>query len=353
MKNINLISYWDNAASTKVDKRVIEAMLPYFDEFYGNPSSSHHFGSISKSAIDEARENVSSLINANVNEIIFTSGATESINLAIKGYVEENYGAGNHIITVKSEHKAVLETCEYLEKRGVIITYLDVDENGQISLDELKGFISSNTLLIAVMYVNNEVGVIQPIKEIGQIAKENSIAFFCDATQAIGKLNIDVIEDNIDMLAFSGHKIYGPKGIGVLYKRNEISISPLIHGGNQEFGFRAGTSNTPLIVGIGMASLLAKNEMRVRQEDAKNKRKDIIDYFIDNKIGTLPQWEKFQITNILNIELISINSIDFINSQIDKIAVSNGSACNSGLTEGSHVFRLLSKRPDFIIRISF
>jgi len=347
------VIYWDNAASTMVDKRVVESMLPYFSELYGNSSSSHQYGSLAKSAIDEARENVSNLINAKSNEIIFTSGATESINLAIKGYVEENYEAGNHIITVKSEHKAVLESCEYLEKRGISVTYLDVDENGHISLDELKKSISSNTLLISVMYVNNEVGVIQPIKEIGQIARENSVAFFCDATQAIGKLNVDVIEDNIDMLAFSGHKIYGPKGIGVLYKQKDISISPLIHGGNQEYGLRAGTSNTPLIVGIGKASLIAKSEIQYHKESAIEKRKEVIKYFIDNNIGILPKWEKFQIPNILNIELKSYNSIDFINSQIEKMAISNGSACSSGLIEVSHVFRLLSKHPENIIRISF
>jgi cysteine desulfurase len=347
------VIYWDNAASTMVDERVVEAMLPYFSEFYGNSSSSHQYGSLAKAAINEARENVSNLINSKSNEIIFTSGATESINLALKGYVEENYEAGNHIITVKSEHKAVLETCEYLEKRGISVTYLDVDENGHISLDELKKSIRSNTLLIAVMYVNNEVGVIQPVKEIGQIARENSVAFFCDATQAIGKLDVDVIQDNIDMLAFSGHKIYGPKGIGVLYKRNDISISPLIHGGNQEYGLRAGTSNTPLIVGIGKASLLAKNEIQSRKESSIEKRNEVIKYFIDNNIGMLPKWEKFQIPNILNIELKSVNSIDFINSQIEKMAISNGSACNSALVEVSHVFRLLSKHPENIIRISF
>lgn len=347
------VVYWDNAASTMVDERVVESMLPYFREFYGNSSSSHQYGSLAKVAINEARENVSNLINSKSNEIIFTSGATESINLALKGYVEENYEAGNHIITVKSEHKAVLETCEYLEKRGISVTYLDVDENGLISLDELKKSIRSNTLLIAVMYVNNEVGVIQPVKEIGQIARENSVAFFCDATQAVGKLDVDVIQDNIDMLAFSGHKIYGPKGIGVLYKRNDISISPLIHGGNQEYGLRAGTSNTPLIVGIGKASLLAKNEIQSRKESSIEKRNEVIKYFIDNNIGVLPKWEKFQIPNILNIELKSVNSIDFINSQIEKMAISNGSACNSALVEVSYVFRLLSKHPENIIRISF
>ncbi len=347
------IIYWDNAATTKVDQRVVDVMLPYFTQFYGNPSSNHQFGEAAKDAIENARTQVAKLINSDQKEIIFTSGATESINMALKGYVEANYLKGNHIITVKTEHKAVLATCEYLEERGIEITYLGVDKNGQISLDELQKAIKPSTLLISVMYVNNEIGVTQPIQQIGEISKKHSIAFFCDATQAIGKLNVDVFRDNIDMLAFSSHKIYGPKGIGVLYKRNHISIKPLIHGGNQEFGLRAGTINTPLIVGIGQASLLAKNEIQTRNESVTKKRNDAIEYFIKNKIGILPPWEKFQIPNILNIELISTNSVDFINSQIENMAISNGSACNSGIFEVSHVFSLLSNYPENIIRISF
>jgi cysteine desulfurase len=243
------VVYWDNAATTKVDQRVLDSMIPYFTEFYGNASSSHKFGKISEDAVEEARNQISRLINSEPNEIIFTSGATESINLGIKGFVEANIHKGNHIITVKTEHKAVLATCEYLEQRGIEVTYLNVDHNGLISLEELKSSIKPNTILISVMYVNNEIGVIQPIKKIGQIAQENSIAFFCDATQAIGKIKVDVEYDNIDMLAFSGHKINAPKGIGALYKRKQIEISPILHGGSQELGLRAGTLNTPLIVG--------------------------------------------------------------------------------------------------------
>jgi cysteine desulfurase len=345
--------YWDNAATTKVDQRVLDAMLPYFTHYYGNASSNHQFGKIAKDAIEKARGQVAKLINAEEKEIIFTSGATESINMALKGYVEANYQKGNHIITVKTEHKAVLATCEYLEERGIEVTYLGVDNNGLISLEELEDAIKPSTLLISIMYVNNEIGVIQPISEIGKIAKKHSIAFFCDATQAIGKLNVDVFQDNIDMLAFSSHKIYGPKGIGVLYKRNHISIKPIIHGGNQEFGLRAGTINTPLIVGIGQASLLAKNEIQTRNKSITKKRNDAIEYFIKNNIGILPPWEKFQIPNILNIELTSINSVDFINTQIENMAISNGSACNSGIFEISYVFSLLSNYPENIIRISF
>lgn len=245
------INYYDNASTRKVDSRVLEAMLPYFSEIYGNASSNHDFGKLVKNAIELSRKQVAELINSSESEIIFTSGATESINMALKGYLDSNYSKGNHIITVKTEHKAVLETCNYLEERGVEVTYLNVDKNGLISLDELQRAIRPDTLLICVMYVNNETGVIQPIREIGLLAKENDIAFFCDATQAVGKIVVDVEKDVIDMLCFSGHKLNGPKGIGVLYKRKDIKLTPLMHGGGQENGLRAGNYNTPLIVGLG------------------------------------------------------------------------------------------------------
>ena len=221
-----LIHYFDNASTTKVDSRVLEAMLPYFSEIYGNASSNHDFGKMAKQAIELARKQVAELINAKENEIIFTSGATESINLAIKGFVESNFEKGNHIITVKTEHKAVLATCEYLETKGVEVTYLDVDKDGLISINDLKEGIRNDTFLICIMYVNNETGIIQPINEIGSIAKENNIPFFCDATQAVGKIKVDVLENNIDMLCFSGHKLNAPKGVGVLYKNKNIDLTP-------------------------------------------------------------------------------------------------------------------------------
>ena len=238
-------------------------MLPYFTDFYGNASSNHTFGKKAKEAIEKSRVQVSNLINCNNKEIIFTSGATESINLGVKGYVEANSDKGNHIITVKTEHKAVLATCEYLESKGYEVTYLDVDNNGLINLKELTSSITNNTLLICVMYVNNEIGVIQPIQEIGKIARENNIAFLCDATQAVGKIVVDVEEDNIDMLCFSAHKLKGPKGIGVLYKKASIKLTPLLHGGGQERGLRGGTYNTPLIVGLGKACELALSEFKI------------------------------------------------------------------------------------------
>jgi cysteine desulfurase len=255
------INYFDNASTTKIDSRVLEAMLPYFSEIYGNASSNHDFGKESKQAIDLSRKQVSELINCNESEIIFTSGATESINFAIKGFVESNFEKGNHIITVKTEHKAVLATCEYLETKGVEVTYLDVDKDGLISINDLKKAIQNNTFLICIMYVNNETGIIQPIKEIGSIAKENNIPFFCDATQAVGKIKVDVLENNIDLLCFSGHKLNAPKGVGVLYKNKNIVLTPLFHGGGQENGLRAGTYNTPIIVGLGKACEIVINEL--------------------------------------------------------------------------------------------
>ena len=286
------INYFDNASTTSVDSRVLEAMLPYFSEIYGNASSNHEFGKKSKQAIEISRKEVSKLINCDKGEIIFTSGATESINFALKGYVESNFEKGNHIITVKTEHKAVLATCEYLETKGVEVTYLDVDRDGLISMNELKAAIRKDTLLICIMYVNNETGIIQPVKEIGSIAMENNIPFLCDATQAVGKIKVDILENNIDLLCFSGHKLNAPKGVGVLYKHKNILLTPLFHGGGQENSLRAGTYNTPLIVGIGKACEIAINELEENSNIIETKSKLLIQelsekrnkMFIDYKI---------------------------------------------------------------------
>ena len=232
------INYFDTASTTKVDSRVLEAMLPYFSEIYGNASSNHDFGKKSKQAIELSRKQVSELNNSNQNEVIFTSGATESINLALKGYVESNFEKGNHIITVKTEHKAVLSTCEYVETKGIEVTYLDVDANGLISIDDLKKTIRKDTILICIMFVNNETGVINPIKEIGFITKENNVVVIYDATQAAGKIEVE--DNNIDLLCFSGHKLNAPEGVGVLYKNKNIELTPLFHDGGQENGLRAG-----------------------------------------------------------------------------------------------------------------
>lgn len=334
------INYFDTASTTKVDSRVLEAMLPYFKEIYGNASSNHIFGKTAKKAIELARKQVSELINANENEIIFTSGATESINLALKGFVEANYDKGNHIITVKTEHKAVLSTCEYLETKGVEVTYLDVDNNGLISIDDLKKAIRKDTILICIMFVNNETGVIQPINEIGLIAKESEIIFFSDATQAVGKIWVDVEKDNIDMLCFSGHKLNAPKGVGILLKKRNIELTPLIHGGSQENGLRAGTYNTPLIVGLGKACEIALQDLD-NVEDYINK----LNYYLIQELKKLNGAmiignEKYKVSNIVNVMIPDLNSTIIIAKETG-FALSNGSACTSEIIESSHVLKAM------------
>lgn len=352
MTNNNL-NYFDSASTTKVDDRVVAEMLPYFTEYFGNASSNHSYGKKAKDAIENARIQVSKIINCDSNQITFTSGATESINLGIKGYVEANPEKGNHIITVKTEHKAVLATCEYLETKGYEVTYLDVDENGLLNLEELANSVSENTLLICVMYVNNEIGVIQPIKEIGHIARDKNIAFFCDATQAVGKVDVDVEEDHIDMLCFSGHKLNGPKGVGVLYKRKDIELTPLLHGGGQEYGLRSGTYNTPLIVGLGKACELASDEFTENIEKLTNRKEEVVAHYEQNSIGKenfkdvkkAPHIISLTIDDFESEEYLMINSKDFI--------ASTGSACNEEVIEISHVLKATGiKNNNKVIRIS-
>jgi cysteine desulfurase len=349
----NNLNYFDNASTTKVDDRVVAEMLPYFTEYFGNASSNHSYGKKAKDAIENARIQVSNIINCDSNQITFTSGATESINLGIKGYVEANPEKGNHIITVKTEHKAVLATCEYLETKGYEVTYLDVDENGLLNLEELANSVSENTLLICVMYVNNEIGVIQPIKEIGHIARDKNIAFFCDATQAVGKVDVDVEEDHIDMLCFSGHKLNGPKGVGVLYKRKDIELTPLLHGGGQEYGLRSGTYNTPLIVGLGKACELASDEFTENIEKLTNRKEEVVAHYEQNSIGKenfkdvkkAPHIISLTIDDFESEEYLMINSKDFI--------ASTGSACNEEVIEISHVLKATGiKNNNKVIRIS-
>lgn len=346
-------TYFDAASTTKVDPRVLNEMLPYFSEMYGNASSNHSFGVTAKKAIEKARVQVSDILNCDSKEIIFTSGATESINLAIKGYVEANPEKGNHIITVKTEHKAVLSTCEYLETKGYEVTYLDVDVNGLISIKQLRDSVKENTLLVVIMYVNNETGVIQPIREIGEFTRENDITFFCDATQAVGKVKVDIEEDYIDMLCFSSHKLNGPKGVGVLYKRKDIELTPIIHGGGQENGLRGGTYNTPLIVGLGKACEITNLEFNEKTKKLIEKRKDVEKYYEANNIGEINFKNVRKSPHIISITLKNYEADEYLMLKSKEFVASTGSACSSELVEISHVLKAMNIRsPEKVIRIS-
>ena len=276
--------YLDNAATTKTSQEVVDAMLPYFTENYGNASSIYEVGQRSKEAITTAREEIAKVLGAKTEEIYFTAGGSEADNWALKAAFEAYSQKGNHIITTKIEHHAILHTCEYLEKKGAEITYLDVDENGLVNLDELQKAIRPETILISIMFANNEIGTIEPIKEIGMIAKEHGVLFHTDAVQAFGQVPIDVDEMNIDMLSSSAHKINGPKGIGFLYIRKGVKIRSFVHGGAQERKRRAGTEKVPGIVGYGVAAKRAAETMEVRTA----KERELRDYFIDRVLKEIP-----------------------------------------------------------------
>lgn len=337
---LQLPIYLDNNATTKVDERVLKEMLPYFSQDYGNASSSEHiFGWKAKEAVDIARERIARLIGAEPGEIIFTSGATESVNLALKGIYEKYASKGNHIITVAIEHKAVLDTCAHLEKMGAEISYLSVDKNGNISLDELKNSISEKTILIAVMYANNETGVIQPIEEIGAIAKRNKVLFFSDATQAVGKIPVDVNEDHIDLMAFSSHKMYGPKGCGALFIRRKnprVSISPQMDGGGHEKNLRSGTLNVPGIVGFGKAAELCKLYLTSEHRRIQKLRNDFEEKLNSICSVKINGDKNHRLPNTSNITFINLPS-SLITYLGKEIAVSSGSACSSANLKPSHV----------------
>ena len=290
--------YLDNAATTKVRPEVVEEMLPYFTEKFGNPSSVYEFASQNKSAVDKAREIIANSLGTKSQDIYFTAGGSESDNWALKATAEAYKEKGNHIITSKIEHHAILHTCEYLEKNGFEVTYVDVDENGIIKLDQLKKAIRPTTILISVMFANNEIGSIQPVKEIGAMAKEHGILFHTDAVQAYGQVPINVDEMNIDMLSASGHKLNGPKGIGFLYIRKGLKLRSMIHGGAQERKRRAGTENVPGIVGFGKAVELAVANMEAKQQ----KEKELRDYLITRVLAQIPF-----ISNIISKDSPSIN----------------------------------------------
>lgn len=330
--------YADHAATTCVKPQVLEKMMPYFCEQYGNPSSLYSFAYNSKNAIEEARAQVAALLGADVNEIYFTGCGTESDNWAIKGTAFAKADKGKHIITTKIEHHAVLHTCQYLEKKGYEVTYLGVDEFGMISLDELKAAIRPDTILISVMFANNEIGTIQPIAEIGKIARENGILFHTDAVQAAGHIPIDVKAMNIDMLALSGHKLGAPKGIGVMYMRKGVLIDSLIHGGGHERRKRSGTENVPYIVGLGEAARIAKEEMDENIAKVTKMRDRIIEAALKMPYTILTGHPTQRHPGIASICVEGIEGESLLlNMYNEGICASSGSACSSGSLDPSHV----------------
>jgi cysteine desulfurase len=342
---LKLPIYLDNNATTKVDPRVFEAMTPWFLEHYGNAASrTHSFGWEAEEAVEYAREQVAQLISAEPKEIVFTSGATESDNLALKGIFEMYASKGNHIITVVTEHKAVLDTCLHLEKSGGEVTYLEVKRDGLIDLEELKKAIKPNTILISVMYANNEIGVIQPVKEIGALARKHNLLFFTDATQAAGKIPIDVNEDMIDLMSFSAHKMHGPKGVGALFVRRKnprVKITAQMDGGAHERGMRSGTLNVPSIVGFGKACELRRIEMPKDAEAIQNLRDKLeFELLKSGNVYINGNVEK-RLPNVSNLSFKSIDSESLMLEFNKDIAVSSGSACTSATLEPSYVLKAL------------
>jgi cysteine desulfurase len=347
---VKLPIYMDNHATTPVDPRVVEAMLPYFTEKFGNSASRNHpFGWAAEEAVENARAQIAKLINATPKEIIFTSGATESDNLAIKGVAEMYHEKGNHIITQVTEHKAVLDTCKRLEKYGYQVTYLPVEKDGRINLDDLRRAITPKTILISIMYANNEIGAVQPIEEIGKIAKEKGIFFHVDGVQAVGKISVDVQRDNIDMLSISAHKLYGPKGVGALYVRRRnprVQLSAVIDGGGHERGMRSGTLNVPGIVGFGKACELCRLEMDSEAERLRGLR----DRLKDAIMGPLDETYingsmTHRLPHSINISFAYVEGESLLMG-INDIAVSSGSACTSATLEPSYVLKALGVGED-------
>lgn len=331
--------YFDNSATTKTDDEVFQAMLPYLTENYGNPSSIYKIGRENRKAVEDAREKLSKIFNCEPNEIYFTAGGSESDNTAIRGIAYSYKNKGNHIITSKIEHPAVLETCKQLEKEGFEVSYIDVDENGILNLEELKKEIRPTTTLITVMFANNEIGTIQPIEEIGKIAKEHQIVFHTDSVQAVGSVRIDVNALNIDALSLSGHKFYGPKGIGALYVRKGVKFDKFIHGGHQERNKRAGTENVAGIVGLATAIELAYQDL----EEHNQKIKALRDYYVEQVEKRIPY---IKINGDREKRLPGNSNISFrfiegegllLNLDLKGICASSGSACTSGSLDPSHV----------------
>jgi cysteine desulfurase len=342
--------YLDNHATTPLDPRVLQAMMPYFTEHFGNAASRNHsFGWQAEEAVEKARKQVATLIGANPKEIVFTSGATESNNLAIKGVAQMYAEKGNHIITAASEHKATLDTCKHLEKEGCRVTYLPLKADGLIDLDMLRESLTDKTILVTIMYANNEIGVLQPVREIGKICKERGVLFHTDAVQAAGKIPVNVIEDNIDVMSISAHKFYGPKGIGALYVRRKsprVQVTAQIDGGGHERGMRSGTLNVPGIVGLGEAAALAHKEMPEESVRLRNLRdylrqrleSELDEVFINGSI-------EHRLPHNLNMSFAYVEGESLLMG-INDIAVSSGSACTSATLEPSYVLKALGMGDD-------
>lgn len=341
---LKLPIYLDNNATTQVDPRVLDEMLPYFTEKFGNAASRNHsFGWVAEEAVDYAREQVAKLIGSDAKEIIFTSGATESNNLAIKGVFEMYRQKGNHIITVTTEHKAILDTCKAVQKLGAEVTYLEPNAQGMITVEQVEQAITPQTILISVMFGNNEIGVIQPIREIGALAKKKGILFHTDATQAVGKVPVNVLEDNIDLMSCSAHKLYGPKGVGALYVRRKnprVKVIAQMDGGGHERGMRSGTLNVPGIVGFGKACEICMNEM-----EEEGKRLSKLRDKLQNALGVLEESyvngdKEHKLPHVLNMSFKYVEGEGLIMG-IKNIAVSSGSACTSASLEPSYVLKAL------------
>ncbi len=346
---LKLPIYLDNNATTPMDPRVLETMLPYFTDHFGNAASRNHpFGWQAEEAVDYSREQIAQLINCDPKEIIFTSGATESDNLAIKGVYEMYAQKGNHIITATTEHKAVLDTCKHLEKLGARVTYLKVNEEGLIDLNELEAAMTPQTILVTIMYGNNEIGVLQPIREISAIAKKHGALFFTDATQAVGKIPVDVLADGIDLMAFSGHKMYGPKGIGALYVRRKnprVKVTAQMDGGGHERGMRSGTLNVPGIVGLGKACEIARTDM-----EADTARISVMRDRLERELLTLEESyvngsREHRLPHVTNISFKYVEG-EGLMMGVKDLAVSSGSACTSASLEPSYVLKALGLSDD-------
>ncbi|HYK76066.1 MAG TPA: IscS subfamily cysteine desulfurase [Daejeonella sp.] len=346
---MNLPIYLDNNATTPMDPRVLEAMLPYFGPKFGNAASRNHaFGWAAEEAVEYAREQIAQLIGAHEKEIIFTSGATESDNLAIKGVFEMYKEKGNHIITCVTEHKAILDACKHIEKLGAHVTYLPVNGDGLINLQELEAAMTEKTILVSIMYGNNEIGVIQPIKEIAAIAHKHGALFMTDATQAVGKIPVDVIADGIDLLAFSGHKMYGPKGVGALYVRRKnprVKVTAQMDGGGHERGMRSGTLNVPGIVGLGKAAELCRLEMAEESKRLSALRDKLENSLLEMEESYRNGNQEHRLPHVANVSFKYVEGEGLMMAMKD-LAVSSGSACTSASLEPSYVLKSLGLSDD-------